>query len=100
MRDLVLGALVLEGEFPAVRLSVHWSARQAGTQVSKDIGTYRLGSMLLPWALRFSFFMATGPRFARWSALGAVMMLSQMTAWLVAFWPEPEPPADGHSAVT
>lgn len=56
--------------------------------------------MLFPWALRFSFFMAIGPRLARWSALGAVMMLSQMTAWLVAFWPDPEPPADGHSAVT
>jgi len=61
---------------------------------------YRLGSMLLPSALRFSFFMAMGPMLARWSALGAVMMLSQMTAWLVAFWPEPEPPAEGHSAVT
>jgi hypothetical protein len=56
--------------------------------------------MLLPSALRRSFFMATGPRLARWSALGDVMMLSQMTAWLVAFWPDPWPPADGHSAVT
>jgi anti-sigma factor RsiW len=56
--------------------------------------------MLLPCALRFSFFMATGPMLARWSALGAVMMVSQMTAWFVAFRPEPVPPADGHSAVT
>lgn len=56
--------------------------------------------MLLPSALRFSFFMPTGPRLARWSELGAVMMLSQITAWLVAFCPDPDPPADGHSAVT
>lgn len=60
--------------------------------------------MLLPCALRRSFRFATGPRFARWSALGAVMMLSQMTAWFVAFCPppdpDPDPDPDGHSAVT
>jgi hypothetical protein len=56
--------------------------------------------MLFPCALRFSFFIATGPMLARWSADGAVMMLSQMTAWLVALAPDPDPPADGHSAVT
>ena len=62
---------------------------------------YRLGSMLLPSALRFSFFMAMGPMLARWSALGAVMMLSQMTAWLLGASGEAAVPADeGHSAVT
>lgn len=52
--------------------------------------------MVLPSELFLSFFMATGPMFFRWSALGFVMMLSQMTAELVAFWPG----ALGHSAVT
>lgn len=76
------------------RLAKEGACLEGGSQ------TYRLGSMLFPWALRFNFFMAIGPSFARWSALGDVMMLSQMTAWLVAFWPDTEPPADGHSAVT
>lgn len=50
--------------------------------------------MLLPSALRLSFFMATGPMFWRWSALGLVMMESQITAELVTLR------APGHSAVT
>lgn len=61
-----------------------------------DGATYRLGSIFLPSALRLSFFMAMGPRFRRWSALGLVMMESQMTAELDEFWPA----AEGQSAVT
>jgi hypothetical protein len=48
------------------------------------VRTYRSGAMLFPSALLLSFFIATGPRFWRWSALGLVMMLSQMTAELLA----------------
>ena len=62
--------------------------------------TNRLGSMVLPAALRTSFFMAMGPMFCRWSALGFVMMLSQMTAWFVALADDASPPVVGHSAVT
>lgn len=59
--------------------------------------TYRLGSMLLPSALLISFLLATGPILVRWSALGLVMMESQMTALLVALVELVE---SGHSAVT
>lgn len=51
--------------------------------------------MLLPAALLRSFLSVAGPRLLRWSALGLVMMLSQMTAWFVWF-----AVAAGHSAVT
>lgn len=50
--------------------------------------------MLLPSALLLSFFIATGPMFCKWSALGLVMMLSQMTAVLLV------PPGLVQSAVT
>lgn len=55
--------------------------------------------MLLPSALLFSFFMVAGPTLARWSALGAVMIESQMTAVLVGSAPSGAS-ASGHSAVT
>jgi hypothetical protein len=45
--------------------------------------TYREGSTLFPAALFFNFFSVAGPMFARWSEVGAVMMVSQMTALLV-----------------
>lgn len=50
--------------------------------------------MLFPSALLLSFFMATGPMFCKWSALGLVMMLSQMTAELLVL------PGPVQSAVT
>lgn len=53
----------------------------------------------MPAALFLSFFIVAGPMLARWSELGLVMMLSQMTAWLVAL-ACPGVSADGHSAVT
>ena len=64
--------------------------------------SYRLGSMGLPAALLRSFLRATGPMFAKWSALGDVMMVSQMTAWLeVALLGRvaPDVEVEGHSAV-
>lgn len=57
---------------------------------------HRLGSMLFPWALLRSFLSVAGPMLARWSELGLVIMLSQMTALLVAL----ASAASGHSAVT
>lgn len=53
--------------------------------------------MLFPAALLISFLLATGGRLVRWSALGLVMIESQMTALLVAL---PLPVGSGHSAVT
>lgn len=65
---------------------------------------YLLLSMLFPRLLALSFRRAAGPILARWSALGDVMMVSQMTAWfdmLVVPWPvETSPDTDGHCAVT
>ena len=60
--------------------------------------------MLFPPLLSLSFLSAVGPRLARWSALGLVIIESQMTAWLETFvvpWPvEICPVDDGHCAVT
>lgn len=75
---------------------------QQNGQAMQEFGsTYRLGSIGFPAALFLSFFNVAGPRFAKWSADGLVMMLSQMTAWFVAL-----PPLtlsvfllSGHSAV-
>lgn len=67
--------------------------------------SYRLGSIGLPAALFLSFFIVAGPTLAKWSADGLVMMLSQITAWFVAFFPpwplvSSDPRPSGHSAVT
>lgn len=106
MRDLVLWSLVVEFKKATVKtVSCFYFAtfissspktivRHGKGGVKKR--THRLGSIALPSALRLSFFMAMGPMFCRWSALGFVMMLSQMTAEFVAFWPS----AEGQSAVT
>lgn len=56
--------------------------------------TYRLGSMDFPAEFFRSFFNVAGPMFRRWSALGLVMMLSQMTAEFVVL------SGPGQSAVT
>lgn len=37
----------------------------------------------MPFALRTNFFIAAGPIFCRWSAVGLVMMVSQITASFV-----------------
>lgn len=94
--DLVLCALVLEFEEAAVRVlacGILFSSegREKG-------GTHRLGSILFPSALFFNFFRVAGPTFERWSALGEVMMESQMTALLVGAASGES--ASGHSAVT
>lgn len=92
--DLVFGALVFEGEFAAGgRRGVSTKLKRGGG----NGGTNRLGSMLFPAALLISFLLATGPMLVRWSALGEVMMESQMMALLVALVVEAE---SGHSAVT
>lgn len=93
VRDLVLGSLVPQLE-EATAIHPRVSDRTMSDYVGRD--TYRLGSMVLPSALFLSFFMARGPMFLRWSALGFVMMVSQMTAELVAL----APAAAGQSAVT
>lgn len=61
--------------------------------------THRLGSTAFPFALLISFFIATGPMFCRWSAVGLVMMVSQMTASLVRTV-RLAAPASGHVADT
>jgi hypothetical protein len=53
--------------------------------------------MLFPWALLISFLLATGPMLVRWSALGLVMIESQITALFVALVVLA---LSGHSAVT
>lgn len=94
--DLVLGLLVSELEQAAMNIKDQSrnSKRNQRAEFAIERETHRLGSIVLPSALRLSFFMATGPMFCRWSALGLVMIESQMTASLVAL------PGPGHSAVT
>lgn len=94
--DLVLGLLVSELEQAAMIMKGQSrnSQRNQKAELPIEGETNRLGSIVLPSALRLSFFMATGPMFCRWSALGLVMIESQMTASLVAF------SGPGHSAVT
>lgn len=79
VRDLVLGLLVLEVEDAAGYVN-----RGNSIMRGEWWRTYRLGSMLLPSELLRSLRNATGPMLARWSELGLVMILSQMTAVLVA----------------
>ena len=47
--------------------------------------TYRDGSIDLPFADLINFFIAAGPIFCKWSALGLVIMVSQITASFVVF---------------
>jgi hypothetical protein len=51
-----------------------------------------LGSMLLPFPLSTNFRFATRGRFARWSLLGAVMIVSHITASFQFNVPFPLPP--------
>lgn len=53
----------------------------------------------MPCELFFSFLSVAGPRLLSQSALGEVMIWSQMTASLVEFV-APTCTSDGHSAVT
>lgn len=99
VRDLVLWALVLEGELASVWVPsalAHWSL--LSSILCPPVATYLLGSIGFPAALFFSFRRVAGPMLARWSELGLVMIWSQMTAWFVAF--AFSFPAAGHSAVT
>lgn len=99
VRDLVLWALVLEGELASVlfRLRSRLATVLFIAVPSRiPIDAYLLGSIGFPAALFFSFRRVAGPMLARWSELGLVMIWSQMTAWFVAF----SLPAAGHSAVT
>lgn len=87
MGDLVLGLLVFDLELaPVTQKLVSPKRGFLSRNVEKGgrNSSHRLGSMLLPSALRLSLRRATGERLLRWSALGAVMIWSQMTASLVA----------------
>lgn len=98
--DLVFGPLVLDGEFATINLNKKTVRKKHSVVYNSTACAYRLGSMGLPAALFLSFLRVAGPRLARWSAEGLVMMVSQMTAWLVALLFPPVAPAAGHSAVT
>ena len=102
--DLVLWPLVLELEDaaattgPASATGPTCTGHATAQPVAGAGGgkAHRLGSIAFPSALFLSFFMAMGPMLLRWSALGFVMMASQMTAELVAL----AAAAAGQSAVT